>query len=145
MARRDPRAWAPDQVRSLASAVYLGDYQEGDNQTGRAAVVFHLPEKMMPRRTLREFKKSHQGHGPWPPFRWYALVWCQTNIDYAIMGDDTVYDVVRPGNSFGDLNAACSEAEEWLRAAGEDIRPVAWDNLPPVAQTFASAAVRRGF
>ena len=105
--------------------------------------MFHLPEKMMPRRALREFKKRQRD--PWPPYRWYALVWSQQNIEYALMGDDTVYDVVRPGNSFSDLNAACREAEDWLRAAGEDIRPIAWDNLPPVAQAFASAAVRRGF
>jgi hypothetical protein len=61
------------------------------------------------------------------------------------MGDDTVYDVVRPGNSFSYLDDARSEAEEWLRRAGEALCPVAWDALPSVAQTFAAAAVRRGF
>jgi hypothetical protein len=143
-------------VRSLVFAAYMGDYSEGDREAyeqsgfmprygnhGRAAVVFHLPEGMMPRGTLKEFKKTHGG--TWPPYRWYALVWIQDNIDWALMGDDTTWDVIRPGNSFGDPNAACSEAEEWLRAAGEEIRPVGWDDLPPVARTFASAAVRRGF
>jgi hypothetical protein len=155
--RPDPSTWTSDQIRSLVVAAYVGDYSEGLREPyygqseftlpgyndGRAAVVFHLPEKMMPRRVLREFHK--QRGGPWLPYRWYALVWCQTNIDYALMGDDTAWDVIRPGNSFGDPNAARGEAEEWLRAAGEEIRPVAWDSLPWVAQSFATAAVRRGF
>lgn len=154
--RPDPRTWTPDQIRSLVFAAYLGDYSEGDHEEyersgfmpkygnhGRAAVVFHLPEKLMPRRVLRAFKK--QRGGPWLPYRWYALVWCQENIDYALMGDDTAWDVIRPGNSSGDPDAACREAEEWLRAADEDIRPVTWDSLPWVAQSFATAAVRRGF
>jgi hypothetical protein len=66
----DPRTWTPDEVRSLVAAAYLGDYSEGNREAygergfmstygnhGRAAVVFHLPEKMMPRRTLREFRR----------------------------------------------------------------------------------------
>lgn len=152
----DPRTWTLDEVRSLVAAAYLGDCSEGNREAyeesgfrptygnhGSAAVVFHLPETMMPRRTLSEFKKANDG--PWSPYRWYALVWAQDNIDFAPMGDDTLYDVVRPGKSFTDLEDAPSEAEEWLRRAGEAICPVAWDDLPSVAQTFAAAAVRREF
>jgi hypothetical protein len=151
--RPDPRTWTRDQVRSLVVAAYLGDHSEdpldmrepGDplrGGMGTAAVVFHLPEGIMPRRILRKFSEQR---GLWLPYRWYGLAWCQGNIDYAIMGDATVYDVAHGRDSHGNSEAACKEAERWLRASSDtDIERVRWDDLPWPAQSFATSAVRRG-
>ena len=75
--RPDPSTWTSDQIRSLVVAAYVGDYSEGPREPyygqseftlpgyndGRAAVVFHLPEKMMPRRVIRDSRSSAAAHG----------------------------------------------------------------------------------
>jgi hypothetical protein len=96
----------------------------------------------MPRRLLREYGKHRD---VWLPFRWYGLAWSQTNIEYELMGDDTIHDVVQARESNDNEATARTEAKEWLLSApGTSVRDVAWSELPPFAQGMAARALRRG-
>ena len=137
--RKHPSSWSDEEIRRWVRATYLGA-DEVVFKTG--AVVFYLPEGVMPRKAIKSFQAKR---GAWLPYRWYGLAWSLSSVDYHMLGDDVRSEVIQARDSHLTEAGARDEAKEWLvQTPGAVVRDVAWDDAPSFARAMASTAVRHG-
>jgi hypothetical protein len=142
--RRSPTYWSDDELTAQIRATYVSQgpfVADAQGEVNLAAVVFHQDPDLLPRKLIRY---ANRAGGGFVPFCVYGVWWNDYLSTSVAMGDEP-YDTFRIYSGHDSEPDARHAAKEWLRSEGDDdVRDVAFAELPVFAQGMVRYVLRRG-